>query len=451
MSSNRTLTRRSLLRIAGAATGTVALAACVATPTPQVIEKVVKETVVVEKAVTAVPSDISGQVSMWAFPMGSDDMTALWNPLIQRFSQQYPGIKVNIELLPWDGRREKMMTAFAAGQAPAMAYVNTDTISLFGMNDVLLPLDDIIPQADWEDVVGNLLGGLSWEGRHIMYPCLLIAMGELYNKKLCRDVGWDPAKAPYTWDDIRQLGALGKPKGYYVWDAPVSWGWFMDFLWQSGGAAFDEDVTKCLIDSDATREAMNFYKELYDNGWVPKEGASGSSAESLGVNYWIDEKQIISGWGSASLTTNTQTQKPDLEFDICPTFKNKLQVQIGGAGCWGVFKGTKDMNSATAWLLWLIRPEQQGFYGSVTKFAPPRTSAWAFWAVDPMPRKFTEIRLPYLQMNQDSNYFFEEVHAIWDPHMQAAILGKESVDEAIKASAAEIQTLIDEWNAKRTG
>jgi multiple sugar transport system substrate-binding protein len=483
MASGRRMTRRGVLRLiglaGGAAAGSAALAACGATPTPQVVErvvtqivagtpqvvketvvveqtveKVVEQTVIVEKNVTAAAPTTSGQVSMWAFPLGEDDMGVLWNPLLQRFNQAYPNVKVSVELLPWDGRREKMMTAFAGGQAPSMAYVNTDTISLFGMNDVLLPLDDVIPQADWDDLTGNLLGGLVWQGKHLMYPCLVIAEGELYNKGLCKELGWDPAKAPYTWDDFRQLGALGKPKGLYVDLANTAdWDTFIEYLWQAGGNVFDKDVTKCTLNSDAGKAAVAFYKEEFDNGWVPKEGAVGTAAESsaLTVNYWIDGKQILSGHGNADITTNTAKQAPDIEFDICPSFKDKVQVQGGSNGCWGIFKSTKDMDPIKAWLLWLIQPEQQGFYGSVTKFAPPRTSAMPFWAAEPMAKKFTEIRMPYLMMNQDNNYFYQESATIWGPYMQAAILGQQSIDEAMNGAAAEIQKLVDEWNAKRSG
>ena len=171
MSTDRKLNRRTLLRVAGVAGGAAVLAACGATPTPQVVketvvvtqevEKVVKETVVVEgtpqvvtetvvvtAAAPVAGSDMAGNVSMWVFPLTENDTDALWTPLISRFGETYPNIKVGVELLPWYGRREKMLTAFAAGQPPDMAYVNTDTISLFGQNDVLAPLEDVIPAGD---------------------------------------------------------------------------------------------------------------------------------------------------------------------------------------------------------------------------------------------------------------------------------------------------------------
>ncbi len=187
---SRSMTRRRLLGTGLALSGAGVLAACGATPTPerivetvvvtqevekvvtQEVEKVVEQTVVVE--VTAAPSSVTGDLRMWVFPQGENDMDLLWSPLQARFADDYPNINVAVELLPWGGRREKMLTAFAAGEAPDVAYVNTDTLSLFGTNDVLAPLDDIISAEAWGDLYGDLEAGLTWEGKRVMFPALLI-------------------------------------------------------------------------------------------------------------------------------------------------------------------------------------------------------------------------------------------------------------------------------------
>ena len=461
MDEVRRISRRSFLRAIGIVGGATVLAAC--TPaTPQVVEKevtvevekVVKETVVVEKPVVPSRSEISGTVSMWAFPLTENDTDAIWNPLIARFNESYPNIEVNVELLPWAGRREKMMTAFAAGTPPDMAYVNTDTISLFGMNDVLIPLDDIIPEEVWSDIFGNLLAGLSWEGKKLMYPTLLIGEGYLYNKGLFQEVGANPDKAPETWDDLRTLGELGKAKNLYLTRQYSSdWDTFVQWVWQAGGNIFNPEVTRVLMTTDPVKEALSFLKEFFVNGWVPKEGATASAAEqtqaATSVNYWIAGKQLLSDQSNANITTNTSSQNPDIQWGICPVFKNKRQVTVGGAGCWGMFKGAKHPETTKEWLLWLIGPEPQGFYCSVSGFAPARKASWNYWAVAPGPKAFYEIRMPFLEMNQDTNYFYNESATVTGPYFQAVVLEKMSVDEALQRAQEEMQAMVDEWNAKR--
>ncbi len=473
-SMSRVVSRRRLLGTGLAIGGAGVLAACGATPTPQVVEKVVKETVVVtqevekvvketvevqttvvvEKEITAAPSSLSGAIKMWVFPMGENDTESIWNPLTARFRQSYPDVQPNIELLPWGGRREKMLTAFAAGEPPDLAYVNTDTLSLFGTNDVLVPLNDIIPQETWDDLYGSLVGGLSWEGKPVMFPALLIGTGHIYNKGLFTEIGWDPEKPPATWDDVRQLGADSKAKGYFAteWNT-TDWGnCWVSMLWQAGGNVYSEDLTKVLLDSDAAFETLTFATDLFENDWVPKEGALGSEQEASAspVNYWIEGKSTMSGWGNPDITTNTQDQNPDIDFGLVPVWTNKRQVQLGGGGCWGVFRNGPSPEATAAWLNWLIEPEQQGFYGSVTDFAPPRKSAWDYWAASPMAKKFVEMRINLVEMNQDSSYFWQEGKITCAPYFQAAVLGYQSVEEALAGCQADLQAIVDEWNAKRS-
>jgi len=468
----RHLSRRQFLSAGLGIGGAAVLAACGATPTPQVIEKVVKETVEVEKVVketvevekvvketvvvevTPAPPETSGSLKIWVFPLTENDMDVLWEPLMGRFKEAYPNIETNIELLPWGGRREKMLTAFAAGEAPDIAYVNTDTLSLFGTNDVLMPLGDVIPQGVWDDLTGDLERGLSWEGKRLMFPTLMIGTGHLYNKGLFEEIGWDVEKPPETWDDLRELGAASKDAGYFMtsWNT-MDWGnCWVTMIWQAGGNVYSEDLTKVLLNTDPAYETLSFEVELFQNEWVPKEGAVGSPEESsaaAAVNYWIEGKQTLSGWGNATIVQNTKSQAPDIDFGLVPVWKNKEQVELGGAGCWGIFKSTKAPEAAQAWLLWMIAPEQQGFYGAVTGFAPPRKSAYAYWPADPGVKAFMELRLDYLRMNQDSSYFWQEGKITCAPYFQAAVLGYQSVEEALAGAQEELQAIVDEWNEKR--
>lgn len=469
---SRRMTRRSLMGAGLALGGAGVLAACGATPTPQTIvetvvvttevEKVVEKTVEVEKVVeqtvvvevTPAPSSVAGDIRMWVFPQGENDMDLLWVPLQKRFVEDYPGINVGIELLPWGGRREKMLTAFAAGEAPDVAYVNTDTLSLFGTNDVLTPLDDIVRQEAWDDLFGNLQAGLSWEGKKVMYPALLIGTGHLYNKGIFTDAGLDPETPPLTWDDLRTVGAAVAANGQFLtsWST-TDWGnCWVTMIWQAGGNVFNPDLTQVLLDSDAAYETLAFTTELFTNSWVPREGAVGSEAEAEGsaaVDYWIEGRSALSGWGNPNITTNTASQAPDIQFGLNPVWQNKRQVCLGGGGCWGCFKNSKSPEAVAEWLNWLIEPEQQGFYGSVTKFAPARRSAWDYWAAEATSKEFVALRVDLMEMNQDSSYFWQEGKTICAPYFQAAVLGYQAVEEALAGAQAELQAVVDEFNADR--
>ncbi|MGI6209189.1 MAG: ABC transporter substrate-binding protein [Anaerolineae bacterium] len=448
------MSRRQVLAAGLALGGAGVLAACApAASAPQGGQEPSGAEVATQEPAPAA-STLAGELKIWVFPQGENDLDALWAPLTAKFADVYPDIKPNIELLPWGGRREKMLTAVAAGEAPDMAYVNTDTISLFGTNNVLAALDDVIAPEAWDDLYGNLLVGLTWEGKRLMYPALLIGTGHLFNKGLAAEIGLDPEKPPYTWDELREAGAASAENGYFLtaWNT-MDWGnTWVTIVWQAGGNTFSPDLTKALLDTDPCYEALSFAVEMFQNNWVPKEGAVGSDAEAAAVtpvDYWIEGKSTLSAWGNPDITTNTKSQAPEIDFALDPVWMNKRQVCLGGAGCWGIFKDSKSPEATAAWLNWLIEPEQQGFYGTVTKFAPPRRSAWDHWTAEELPKEFVSLRVDLLEMNQDSSYFWQEGKVTCAPYFQAAVLGYQTVEEALQGAQADLQAIVDEFNASR--
>lgn len=430
MKQQNGMSRRDFLQLTGGLMATTALASCVAPAAPGGTEA----------------AGGSSELKIWVFPLTENDQDWLWKPLMETFKEEQPDIEANIELLPWGGRREKMMTAFAAGEAPDIAYVNTDTISLFGSRDVLVALDDLIAAEDWADYPEAMTAGISWEGKRLMIPTLFIVTGHVANKALLDELGWDPENPPYTWDDLRTVGAQAAEKEYFLTDWNTwSWQEFVALVWQAGGTVLNEDATESLLDSEAGIEATAFVTEMFKGGMVPKEGAVGSAEESGALNmaYFFQDQQVIAA-GNPTIIDQVTRQSPDMEIALVETWQHKEQVQPVGSGCWGMFKSTQNQQAALEWINFMIRPENQGLYCSVTGFSPPREEAFAHWDVDPLVREFVELHVPHAQLNQDTNFHWQLQKVIWAPHIQAAVLDVKSVEDAVRDADAEITAAIQE-------
>lgn len=434
---SRTLSRRQFLRIS-AMTAAGSLAAACVTTVPQVTGQAVEEAGPAPAA--------SGELKTWVFPLTENDQDWLWTPMMETFNKEYPDIKVDIELLPWGGRREKMLTAFAAGQAPDIAYVNTDTISLFGTRDVLVALDDLISKEEWDDYPEAMTQGISWEGKRLMIPTLFIVTGHVANKALLEEIGWDPENPPFTWDDLQQAGDMARKKDYFLTDWNTwSWGDFVNLVWQAGGTCLNEEATESLLDSQPGIDATAFVTDMFKNEWVPREGAVGSAEESdaLSMSYFFQNQQLIVN-GNPTIIDQVSRQAPDMEIALVETWKGKEQAQNVSSGAWGIFKTTQYQQAATEWIKFMIRPENQGFYCSVTGFSPPRESAVKYWTVDPLMREFVKLHLPFSQINQDTNFHWQLQKVLWAPHLQAAVLDLKSVEDAAQEADAEITAAIQE-------
>jgi multiple sugar transport system substrate-binding protein len=467
--ADRSFSRRRFLTLASGAVAMTALAcqqAPQASPPPAVtvVEKIITATPssqqasqpqTIEKVVTATPlPQIAGNIDVWTFPMTKDDQNNLWKALMEKFKKDSPRINAKVEILPWSGRREKMMTAFAAGTPPDVAYVNTDTLSLFGSNDALHELDSLVPADVWADYPKGVTGtGLEWKGKRIMIPTLLEVTGRIANQELLTAAGQDPQKPPFVWSDLLKLGAPAKEKGYFLtsWSL-VNWDEWINTIWQAGGTVLNEDATKVLLDQAPAEDALTFIVELFQKGYVPKEGAVSSEQESAAasaVDYFMTGKQVLSGPENPGIIDQVKQQAPKLKYVILPPFKNKEQVSETSSGCWGIFNRGKNIEASARWVNFMVAPENQGFYCSVTGFIPPRQAANAYWVVADELKQFANIQLPMTRINQDMNYFFQEGKTTMAPHFQAAVLGKATVKQALADGTRELQKIVDDFWAKQ--
>lgn len=137
---SKKVTRRSLLRLFGAGTAAGLLAAC----QPKVVEKVVKETVVVEKEVKA--SDIV-MVEYWTpwSPTHEPVLTAM----AEECEKRHPHMKVHLVVGgPGGGDYNEILLArIAAGNPPDMTTLWAGPPAL-GVRGALLPIDDYMDTAE---------------------------------------------------------------------------------------------------------------------------------------------------------------------------------------------------------------------------------------------------------------------------------------------------------------
>ncbi len=470
MNGPKVVSRRRFLTVGAAfAAGTTLLAACQAqsqtVEVTRIVEKPVEVTKVVEKtvevtkvvnqdvAVTATPAPpIQGALDAWTFPLTDDDQAYIWKGLMLKFKARYPAIEPKIEVLPWGGRREKMLAAFAAGNPPDVAYVNSDTLSLFGANNVLQDVDKLIAASVWADMPPEIVkSGITWKGKKILVPGEFYGDGHLANSELLKSLGLAADKKTFTWQEVLDLGGKSKPAGLYATNFnTTNWEHFVQLVWQAGGTVYSDDVTKVLLDQPAAEEALTFVADLFQKGYVPKEGAVGSEQEGsvAAVDYFFTKKQVLSGLSDGTYAANTAKQAPDVKVTVVEPFKNKRQVSLSNSSGWGIFNKSKNTEATAIWVNFIMEPENLGFYCSVSGASPTRNASLPFWVTDPASRKFTEVTRPFWTTNQDANYFWQEGKTTTAPQFQAVVLGKKPVKQALADATKDLQKIVDDFWAK---
>ena len=199
-------------------------------------------------------SSLSGTVTMWSFPLSSDDV-ALFEPIIKAFNEQYPNVTIDIQHLPWNGRYEKMLTAIAGGEAPNVVYLNDFQVPLFASTGNLVPISEVYTQEELEAMyTEGALNALTYDGTLYALPILQNSLGYLYNVDLFEEAGLDPDNPPQTWDEMKEaIAALTKKDengeiiqagARYDLNRPSPVTSIMNFVWLAGGtvAGLIQDV-----------------------------------------------------------------------------------------------------------------------------------------------------------------------------------------------------------------
>lgn len=109
------------------------------------------------------------------------------------------------------------------------------------------------------------------DGKVYGVPRTNYTMGLLYNPKLFKEAGLDPAKPPTTWAEVRtdakKIAALGNGTvGYADYSAQNQGGWhFTAELYSQGGRDVSADGKKATVD---TPQAKAVLQNLHDMRWV---------------------------------------------------------------------------------------------------------------------------------------------------------------------------------------
>jgi multiple sugar transport system substrate-binding protein len=474
------MNRRDFLRMAGGLAAGVALSACqpktvivevekevektvivekevekvvketvIVEGTPKVVEKTVKE--VVQEVVTATPEPaIKATLEIWTYPRTENDAEIVYEPMMAKFAELYPNITPHVDVQPWGGRREKLYAAAAAGEPPDIWFATTDTVPAYIEKDVILPLTDVLTAEDLADYSESEIAAASMDGQLYMPLTDAEVNGIGYNGGLLAELGFDPATAKFeTWDEIYALAEKAKSKGWYVESLnTMGWSEWITTLHEAGGTVYSADRLKCLMTERPAIDTLTRWVREYENGWVPLEMAVANVDESQGLpDYWLSLEQVTARTEDAACWRDVQSN-PDLQYVIGhPRHMDSSLPYISGVVSgqgWAITKQSENKDAALIWVKFMIKPENLGLYSTLAGTTPVGNMARKYWKADPCVLEHVNRFSPYLFSDQDANTLWQESKVVCGPHFQAAVLGVETVPEALENITKELDAVLQE-------
>ena len=321
----------------------------------------------------------SGPVVLRFWAMGREGEVV--KELLVEFERSHPGIRVDVQQLPWTAAQEKLLTAFAGDVTPDLCQLGNTWLPQFAALGALAPLG---PRVDRPGGIepGDYFPGI-WDSNRIdgsLYgvPWYVDTRLIYYRRDLLARAGF--ARPPVDWAEwVRVLRALKK-------DSPANFGVLLPLNEYEPLLALGlQQQAPLLRDggrygnfrSPEFRRTLAFYADMFTNKWSPR------STNTQISNVWDEFANgyysfYINGpWNMGEFKRRLPPEKQDIWMTAPLPGPDGPGASIAGGASLVVFKSSRHKDEAWKVIEYLSQPEVQRRFYQLTGNLPPRRSAWS--------------------------------------------------------------------------
>ena len=403
------------------------------------------------------PKEVTLTIYARAYTFAQD---APWVYAKAELQRRHPDINFTFieEGFGWADMRTKFLTSAAGGSPPDVMMTDIIWLGEFVDSGLLVDVTDRVAKWDeWDDVVDAYKDATYWNGR--VYGTWLNTDVRVlvWNKDLFRAAGLDPEKPPKDWNELHRMAmqATNAPH-YYGFGFPgtledESVMKFYANLYSNGGQILTDDNKKAAFNSPEGVEAMSALIDLIKAGATPTSIVSGKASD-------IDNGVFQGKFAMASMTKAYGLAR-DLIPGITPEeYKNRfglapiphapggVPATMSGGYLLTVPTGSKHQDLAWELITIAAGAENQFKYTAARGYVPTFKSLMArgadyvevdpFFSVilDALPSAFFRPSIPE----------WTEISAEVQNVMQALILGRMDVKEALDLAAKNVDMILSE-------
>ena len=233
------------------------------------------------------------------FIMCGGEVRSADQKVIDAFKASHPGVKVNMEAVPWGTCQDKSTTLAAAGDPVSLSYMGSRTLKQLGENNLIVPVT--IPKKDQRNYQPGILNTVSHMGKFWGFPHAFSTKALFINCGMVEKAGMR-CEDPRTWDGMYKMAKRVKDKlgvagvGVTGKDFDNTMHQFLNYLYSNGGQVIDPDTNNITLNSPQTVETLEFYGKLAS---VAQDGPTAFERSQV-KDLFNDEKvaMYINGpWG----------------------------------------------------------------------------------------------------------------------------------------------------------
>jgi multiple sugar transport system substrate-binding protein len=364
------------------------------------------------------------------------------------FEAANPGIKVNLEFVPYEGLHDKIV---AGSGAQGYDVVLFDVIwpAEFAKHGIIQDVTSRISPDENAKVFDGAWSTVEYEGKRWGMPWVLDTKYLFYNKEMLEKAGI--ANPPKTWDELVADAKTIKDKGIVKY--PIVWSWaqaeavICDYttLVDAYGGKFFGDDGKPVFDQDGGLDAMKFMEQTVKDG-ITKPNSKEYLEEDVRKVFSNGDAAFALNWTYMYNMANGDPKESKIVGKVgvvpAPGVQGKSEFSaVNGSMGLGIAAKSQHPDEAWKFITYLTSQPVQN------KYAKLSLPIWKSSYDDPAVQQGQEQLVAAAKGAINAMYprpttpNYQEMSTILQKYIQEVVTGQSSSEDAMQAAAKQVARL----------
>ena len=279
--------------------------------------------------------------------------------LADEYMKEHPDIKIELIEVPYSDLESKIKNMINGKEAPAIARLT----NLGPFQNQLVDLGQYVSNKD--EFVNSFGEGLKFvfDDKVLAAPMDVTANGLIYNKTAFEKAGVAVPQSEdeiWTWEEwkaaMKTVMEKGGCKYGLVYDKSPQR--FTTLLYQAGGGLLNEDLNASDFNTEENKHAIQFFKDLHDEGIVPTSVWLGSE----NPNNLFRTGQVAMHFSGSWMIANYKDQITDFDWGVTYLPKEAMRSSVPGGKYLAAFQNTGVEKEAAEFIEWISKAENNAKY-----------------------------------------------------------------------------------------
>ncbi len=243
------------------------------------------------------------------------------------FEAANPGIKINVEVVPWDTLLQRLTTDIAGGSAPDISIIGTRWLLDFAEQGIAEPVDAYLTPEFKSTFIDTFMAPSVMDGQIMGLPVAASARAMMVNLDLYEQAGVTP---PTNWDEFynasKAIAALPDVFGFGLQGKEIETdAYFYYSLWTHGGDILKADGSSGLDTAEAL-EAVQLYKQMIDEGLTQPSPTNYTREDVFNL---FKQGQVGTIFTFPMLIPQIKAEAPDMHYAVLPFPEGSAKATYG--------------------------------------------------------------------------------------------------------------------------